>query len=80
MILRTEHVILEGNEFTPLELKIFARQVRDSQNVKLDTLVLNSCKLDDECLSEIGKFVTKVPNIHLQNNVFTLEGLSAVTK
>lgn len=43
-------------QFSPLELKIFARQVRDSERLKLDTLVLTNCNLDDACLNEVAKF------------------------
>ena len=80
LIMKTETVIMEGNEFSPLELKIFARQVRDSEKLKLETFHLNSCKLNDECLQEIAKFITHVPHMQLMNNHFSAVGMRTVAK
>lgn len=81
LILRTEQVLLEGNEFSPLELKIFARQVREmQQGYRLETLTLNGCQLDDDSLHEIAKFATKIANLQLQNNAFTIDGISALVR
>ena len=80
LIIKTETVIMEGNEFSPLELKIFARQVRDSEKLKLETFHLNSCKLNDECLQEIAKFITHIPHMQLMNNQFSALGMRSVAK
>ncbi|TRY77862.1 hypothetical protein TCAL_08134 [Tigriopus californicus] len=80
LTIKTEEVTLEGNEFTPLEMKIFARQIREAQTVKLETLNLTNCQLDDECLAEIAKFATKVANLILQANVFSHIGIKAFVK
>jgi len=77
---RAERVILDGNELTPLELKIFARQLREAERPRLDTLVLNHCALDDDCLAEIAKFCFRVPNLQLQGNTFSAAGLGALTR
>lgn len=80
LITRTEFVSLEGNSFSPLELKIFARQLRESQNSKLETLMLNNCQMDNDCLAEIAKFLFHVPNLHLQNNSFNIQGIKVIGK
>ncbi len=80
LILKTEQVILEGNRFSPLELKIFARQVRESDKTRLDTLILTNCQLDDVCLYEIAKFAFKIPNLVLQGGNFSSEGLRHLAK
>ena len=79
-LIRTEFVSLEGNEFSSLELKIFARQLRESQHVKLETLVLNNCGLNDECLNEASKFVPYVPHLQLQNGDFTISGIKHLVR
>lgn len=80
LTIKTEEVTLEGNEFTPLEMKIFARQIREAQTVKLETLNLTNCQLDDECLAEIAKFATKIANLILQANTFSSVGIKALVK
>ena len=45
VVMRTEHVVLEGNRFFPLEMKIFARQVKDCTALRLDTIVLTGCQV-----------------------------------
>ena len=45
VVLRTERVVLEGNRFFPLEMKIFARQVKECNALRLDTLVLSGCQV-----------------------------------
>jgi len=76
----SERVVLEGNELTPLELKIFARQVREAERPKLDTLVMNHCALDDECLAELAKFAFRIPHLHLQGNTFTAAGVQTLAR
>ena len=46
VVMRTEHVVLEGNRFFPLEMKIFARQVKDCTALRLDTIVLTGCQVN----------------------------------
>ena len=46
IILRTDHVVLEGNRFFPVEMKILARQIRETLGVKLDTIVLTNCQVN----------------------------------
>ncbi len=48
--------------------------------LRLDTLVLNNCQLDDECLNEVAKFAWRVPNLHLQGGVFTPTSMRTLTK
>ncbi len=73
-------VTLDGNLFSPLELKIFARQVRECERLKLDTLALTNCKLDDACLAEVGKFAFRVRSLNLQGGQFGAEGLRSLAK
>ena len=42
---------LEGNRFFPLEMKIFARQVRECNNLKLETIVLSGCQVSKNQLA-----------------------------
>ena len=51
VVLRTSHVGLEGNRFFPLEMKIFARQVRECNNLKLETIVLSGCQVSKNQLA-----------------------------
>ena len=57
VVLRTEHVVLEGNRFFPLEMKIFARQVRECNARRLDTLVLSGCQVGRWHCSVFGSLV-----------------------
>ncbi|XP_040568207.1 uncharacterized protein [Lepeophtheirus salmonis] len=85
LILRTEVVILDGNDLYPLELRIFARHLKEkagegSNAMKLKTLVLSNCNLLDDCLFELSRCITYVPNVDLRNNKFTIEGLRTLAK
>ncbi|QQP51112.1 Si:ch211214b163 [Caligus rogercresseyi] len=85
LILKTEVVILDGNDLFPLELRIFARQLKEKVAeakgvMKLQTLVLSNCSLLDDCLFELSRCITHIPNVDLRNNKFTIEGLRALAK
>ena len=55
VVLRTSHVGLEGNRFFPLEMKIFARQVRECNNLKLETIVLSGCQVGQNDPNYVGR-------------------------
>ena len=80
LILKTETVILDGNELYPLELRIFARQVKECENLRLKNFVLANSNLQDDCLAEMAKFMTRIRNIDLRNNHFTYEGLKCLAR
>ncbi|XP_023335724.1 uncharacterized protein LOC111706991 [Eurytemora carolleeae] len=80
IILKTEHVILQGNPISPIELKIFSRQIRDAKKLTLKTLDISSSNLNDSCLHQISKFVFFIENVDLHNSNFGQEGLQMLVK
>ena len=55
--MKTEHVILQGNQMTPIELKIFSSQLREAKksSVVLKKLDISNSNLTDESLQQIAK-------------------------
>ena len=49
VVMRTEHVVLEGNRFFPLEMKIFARQEITFQKIKRSNIAVL-----DQILNELS--------------------------
>ena len=45
---------------SPIELKIFARQIRDTKKINLRVLDISSSNLDDECLYQGLFFIIKI--------------------
>ena len=73
-------ILFKCNLLTPIELKIFARQIRDAKDVTVKTLDLSSSNLNDDCLYEIAKFVTFLENVDVHNSNFTTESLEMLVK
>ena len=81
VLLKTEHVILQGNHISPIELKIFSSQIRESKGgVVLKTLDISSSNLTDESLQQIAKLAFLVENIDLHNSSFGPDGVTMLVK
>jgi len=81
IILKSEHVILQGNQITPLELKIFSGQLREVKGAPvLKILDLSSSNLNDEALYQISKLAFLIENVDLHNSHFGEEGITMLTK
>ena len=81
ILLKTEHVILQGNHISPIELKIFSSQIRESKGgVVLKTLDISSSNLTDESLQQIAKLAFLVENIDLHNSSFGPDGVTMLVK
>ena len=81
ILLKTEHVVLQGNHISPIELKIFSSQIRESKGgVVLKTLDISSANLTDESLQQISKLAFLVENIDLHNSSFGPDGVSMLVK
>ena len=81
ILLKTEHVVLQGNLISPIELKIFSSQIRESKGgVVLKTLDISSSNLTDESPQQIAKLAFLVENIDLHNSSFGPEGVAMLVK
>ena len=81
IVLKTEHVILQGNQMTPIELKIFSSQMRESKGgIVLKKLDISNSNLTDESLQQIAKLAFLVEEIDLHNSNFGEEGVEMLVK
>ena len=81
IVLKTEHVILQGNQMTPIELKIFSSQMRESKGgIVLKKLDISNSGLTDESLQQIAKLVFLLEEIDLHNSNFGEEGAEMLVK
>ena len=81
ILLKTEHVILQGNLISPIELKIFSSQIRETKGgIVLKTLDISSSNLTDESLQQIAKLAFLVENIDLHNSSFGPDGVTMLVK
>ena len=81
ILLKTEHVILQGNRISPIELKIVSSQIRESKGgIVLKTLDISSSNLNDESLQQISKLAFLVENLDIHNSNFGPDGVSMLVK
>ena len=74
-------MVLQGNHISPIELKIFSSQIRESKGgVVLKTLDISSANLTDESLQQIAKLAFLVENINLHNSNFGPDGVTMLVK
>ena len=81
ILLKTEHVILQGNPISPIDLKILSKQIHDAKGkTALKTLDMSSSNLNDESLQQISKFAFLLENVDFQNSNFGPEGMESLIK
>ena len=82
MLLKTEHVVLQGNQMTPIELKIFSSQLRESKkgSIVLKKLDISNSNLTDESLQQIAKLAFLVEEIDFHNSNFGEDGVEMLVK
>ena len=81
VLLKTEHVILQGNMISQNDLKIFSMKIQESkESMNLKTLDISSSNLTDESLHQISKLAFLIENIELHNSNFGPEGLKMFVK
>ena len=80
--MKTEHVVLQGNQMSATELKIFSSQLRESKkgSVVLKKLDISNSNLTDESLQQIAKVAFLVEEIDLHNSNFGEEGVEMLVK
>ena len=82
IVMKTEHVVLQGNQMSATELKIFSSQLRESKkgSVVLKKLDISNSNLTDESLQQIAKVAFLVEEIDLHNSNFGEEGVEMLVK
>ena len=81
VILKTEHVILQGNLVSPIDLKILSTQIHEAKGyLCLKTLDMSSSNLTDVSLQQISKLVFLIENADFQNSSFGPEGMDMLIK
>ena len=82
IVMRTEHAVLQGNQMTAIELKIFSSQLREAKkgSVALKKLDISNSNLTDESLQQIAKLAFLVEEIDLHNSTFGEEGIEMLVK
>ena len=75
-------MVLQGNQMTPIELKIFSSQLREAKkgSVVLKKLDISNSNLTDESLQQIAKLAFLVEEIDLHNSNFGEEGVEMLVK
>ena len=82
IVMKTEHVVLQGNQMSATELKIFSSQLRESKkgSVVLKKLDISNSNLTDESLQQIAKVAFLVEEIDLHNSNFGEDGVEMLVK